>query len=233
MNKKIVEEIKKTITKELAASKDSEEVVGKVKKQIDELSGALDKLTEKVETLSGEKEQLSATISELEELKETQETDIKDLKGKLEESTKKVDKISTEKASISEELAAIKAEVTKKDRIADLEEGGLLFSDEDLLKVQEEKATSLSDEDFESYKKELAGYKKAFSKEVAAETGDGEGNADEGAVPPANVNSGNDGGFVPNVSDEGVPGNKEEASKTERFKKAADILTKLMTKEDK
>lgn len=232
---KLIEEVKKIVASELeGASK--EDSFAKVKEQINELSGVIENLTEKVALLDEEKAQLASAVEELEGIKAANEESLKSLTAAAEEASTKLEAVELEKASLAEELEAMRAEIRKTERLAELEQAGLLLPEGELRDGQSEKASSMSDEAFEAYKSELNKYKEIFGAKEETASGEEEGStepAPEGSaegeetasnvVPPADIEGaeGSD-SFVPTI-----PGSKEEAS-TDKYAVAAKVLAKLM-----
>jgi hypothetical protein len=183
---------------------------------------ALETAASNIETLTSKVEDNDKVIATIEEEKTALEAGLvtskeeagkekKEVEDKLEVAEKDLEESKTKFEEVSTELKDLKDEASASARMSDLEEAGILRDDVD---SQKAKVKDMTEEEFTSYKEELASIRKSILAEIeeakkkeaaskngkegeenAGEEGEegGEENASEEGVktPPAEINTSN------------------------------------------
>lgn len=182
MDLTLKDEVEKIVSDIFSRKKDSDKkdmLVKALKEAKIELEKAADELINKdseIEDLNIKLEEsvssfdaLNVTLKELEESVKIKEEELAKVSSELEEEKAKtkeheealekkdveISSIKDEFEKVSSELEEIKKNAVVEKRMSDLEAAGLLRSDDDGIVCQREKVSNFSDEEYETYKKEL------------------------------------------------------------------------------
>lgn len=156
---KTLKDAKAELDKACATLTEKDSEIEDLTSKLDESVTSFDNLTvssKETEEILKNKEAELATVSEELEAEKAKVTEHED---KIEKKDIEISSVKEKFEEVSSELEKIKKSAVVEERMSDLEKAGLLRSDEEGVATQREKVANFSDEEYETYKKELEGIK--------------------------------------------------------------------------